>query len=133
MNDKRRPYIRPMAGWWHKNPFFVRYMIREATALVVAAYALFLLVGLVSFSRGEASYDVWLQSLQSPLAYGLNLLALLGMVYHAWSWFDIMPKTLPPIIINGKPLSAALITGSGITAAVVAAVVIFFVVWSLNL
>ena len=21
--SKRRPYVRPMAGWWRKNPFFV--------------------------------------------------------------------------------------------------------------
>jgi fumarate reductase subunit C len=28
-----------MDGWWKKNPFFVEYMIHEATALFVAAYA----------------------------------------------------------------------------------------------
>ncbi len=32
----RRPYVRPMTGWWRRDPFFVRYMIREATALMVA-------------------------------------------------------------------------------------------------
>ena len=36
----RRPYVRPMAGWWRRNPWFVEYMLHEATALAVAAYAL---------------------------------------------------------------------------------------------
>ena len=43
----RKPYVRPMAGWWRRNPFFVRYMMRELTAPFVAIYALILLIGLV--------------------------------------------------------------------------------------
>ena len=31
----RRPYVRPMAGWWRRNPWFVEYMVHEATALAV--------------------------------------------------------------------------------------------------
>lgn len=49
--SKRRPYTRPMAGWWRKNPFFVEYMIHEGTALFVAAYGLVLLAGLVVWPR----------------------------------------------------------------------------------
>ena len=29
----RRPYVRPMQGWWRRDPFFMRYMLREATAV----------------------------------------------------------------------------------------------------
>ena len=42
--SKRRPYVRPMDGWWKKNPFYVEYMVHEGTALFVAAYAITLLV-----------------------------------------------------------------------------------------
>ncbi|MBP6693175.1 MAG: hypothetical protein KA162_12120, partial [Xanthomonadales bacterium] len=35
-----------MAGWWRRNPWFVEYMVHEATALAVVAYALILLAGL---------------------------------------------------------------------------------------
>jgi fumarate reductase subunit C len=34
---KRTAYLRPMRGWWRRDPFFVRYMVREATALAVLA------------------------------------------------------------------------------------------------
>jgi len=33
MTTARRPYVRPMKGWWKRDPFFVRYMWREVTAL----------------------------------------------------------------------------------------------------
>ena len=39
-----KPYVRPMTGWWRRDPFFARDMWREATALGVAAYSVVLLV-----------------------------------------------------------------------------------------
>ncbi len=131
-SDARRPYVRPMAGWWRKNPFFVRYMMREATALVVAAYALYLLVGLVCLSRGETAYNGWLQSLGSPGSIMLHLAALVAMLYHTWTWFEIMPKTLPPMIFNGKRVSAGVITWSGVAAAVASTLLLFAIFWSLQ-
>ncbi|MGO9852667.1 MAG: fumarate reductase subunit C, partial [Steroidobacteraceae bacterium] len=41
----RRPYVRSMRGWWRRDPFFARYMLREATAVGVLVYALILMVG----------------------------------------------------------------------------------------
>ena len=35
--SKRRPYVRPMDGWWKKHPFYIEYMIHEWTAFFVAA------------------------------------------------------------------------------------------------
>ena len=34
--NQRRPYVRPMTGWWKKNPYFVEYMVHEGSALFVA-------------------------------------------------------------------------------------------------
>lgn len=130
--DARRPYVRPMAGWWRKNPYFVRYMLREGTALVVAAYAMVLLAGLLSLATGEASYNKWLAMLRHPISIGLHLLALLAMGYHTWSWFDIMPKTMPPIYSGGKRVAGAVITRTGIVAAVVVTLLILVLTWSLT-
>ena len=51
-----RPYIRPMTGWWKRNPFFVSYMIREATAFAVWLYSVELLVGAVCLAMGEGAW-----------------------------------------------------------------------------
>jgi fumarate reductase subunit C len=131
-SDARRPYVRPMAGWWRKNPFFVRYMLREGTALIVAAYAFLLLVGLLCLANGEAAYNRWLDALGHPLSIVLHLFALAAMAYHTWSWFEIMPKTMPPIYSGGKRVAGYVITATGLAAAVFVTLAIFLLVWSIK-
>jgi fumarate reductase subunit C len=122
----RRTYVRPMAGWWKRNPFFMRYMAREVTALFVAAYALVLLAGLARLSQGEAAFGQWLDGLRSPLSIAFHLLLLAIFVYHTYSWFTIMPKTMAPVVVGGKRLSNAAITGMGLAASAVLSVALFF-------
>jgi fumarate reductase subunit C len=128
----RRPYLRPMKGWWRRDPFFVRYMIREATALIVAAYAIVLLVGVLALSRGEAAWNAWLAALRTPVSVVLHVLMLIAMIYHTYSWFEIMPKTMPAMFVGGKRVSAAAITFSGLVAAVVASLALFALAWMLR-
>jgi fumarate reductase subunit C len=115
----RRTYMRPMDGWWRRDPFFVRYMAREATAVLVVVYALVLLVGLVRLSQGQAAWEGWLNALKSPASIALHLVLLAVFLYHTWSWFRIMPKTMPLILPDGKRLSPAVVTGTGLAAAAV--------------
>jgi fumarate reductase subunit C len=121
----RGPYVRPMRGWWRRDPFFVRYMAREATALAVLVYAIVLTVGVVRLAQGEAAFDGWLQALRSPASLLLHAVLLLSMVVHAHSWFEIMPKTMPIIVIGGRRLAARTIQRAGWAATVVVTVVVF--------
>ena len=130
--DARKPYVRQMDGWWRKNPFFVRYMAREATALVVAAYAFVLLAGLLCLANGEAAYNAFLAALKHPVSLALHVVALAAMAYHTWTWFEIMPKTMPPVIVNGKRVAGSVITTAGMVAAVVVTLVLFLAVWSIK-
>ncbi|HTT41343.1 MAG TPA: fumarate reductase subunit C [Burkholderiales bacterium] len=125
----RRPYVRSMRGWWRRDPFFARYMLREATSVAVLAYALVLTVGLVRLAQGEAAWNGWLAALRSPWAVLLHLLLFAAMVFHALSWFEIMPKTLPAIFIGGRRLSAATITRSGWAATVLASIALCALAW----
>ena len=121
----RRPYVRPMAGWWRRDPFFVRYMAREATALAVLVYAIVLTVGVVRLTQGEAAFNGWLQALRSPASLLLHAVLLVSMVVHAHSWFEIMPKTMPLIFVQGQRLAATTIQRSGWAATVVVTVIVF--------
>ena len=126
--SKRRPYIRSMDGWWKRDSYFIHYMAREATAVFVAAYAVVLLVGLVRLGQGPAAYDGWLQALKSPLSLLFHAIVLATFVYHTWSWFNIMPKTMPIMFVGGKRVSPAAITGTGLAAAVVACLAVVLIV-----
>ena len=117
--DKRRPYVRSMASWWTRDPYFIRYMAMEATSVLVAVYAVILLVGLAHLAEGEAAYNGWLEALKSPLSVGFHVLILLVFAYHTWSWFKIMPKTMPTIFVGGTPLPQPAITWTGVVVALV--------------
>lgn len=121
---QRRPYKRSMDGWFKRDPFFIRYMIREATALIVAAYAVVLLVGVVRLAQGEAAFAAYLAALKSPLSIVFHVVLLAGFVYHTWSWFEIMPKTMPAPVIGGKRVPPAVIIGAGLVAALIATIVV---------
>ena len=69
--NARRPYQRPMAGWWRKNPYFVEYMVHEGTAIFVATYALILLISLIVLTGGESA---------SNSGYNSHLSAANGLV-----------------------------------------------------
>ena len=116
---RSRPYVRSMDGWWRRDPFFVRYMAREATAVFVVAYAVVLLVGVLRLSQGEAAFNGWLAALRSPASVACHVFLLAIFVYHTWSWFRIMPKTMPMILPDGKRLQPAMITGGGLAVAAV--------------
>jgi len=131
MSD-RRPYLRPMDGWWKRDPYFIRYMAREATALVVAAYAVVLLIGLARLAQGEAAFNHWLEYMKHPRALAFHLIVLATFLYHTWSWFSIMPKTMPALFVGGKRVQPWTITAIGLAAAAVASLTVLFIVGAMH-
>jgi fumarate reductase subunit C len=127
MNRKavvRQAYVRPMQGWWRRDPFFVRYMVREATALAVLVYTVVLTVGVVRLAQGEAAWNGWLGALQSPWSMVMHVVLLVAFGVHAKSWFDIMPKTMPMMFIGRQRVAASTITRTGWAATVLASIVL---------
>ncbi len=123
----RRPYKRPMAGWWRRNPYFIEYMVHEVTAIFVALYALILLVSIVQLASGEAAWNQWAAVLRRPGSVMLHVGILIAFLYHTWTWFNIMPRTLPPIMIGGKRLAAKTITVAGLATALMSSLIFFAV------
>jgi succinate dehydrogenase subunit C len=113
----RRPYVRPMDGWWRRNPYFRKYMAREITSFFVAGYALVMLAGLIRLSQGPAAFGDWLAGLRSGWSIGLHAVLFVIFLYHTYSFFDIMPRTMPPVVVGGKRLSRAALTNIGLAAA----------------
>lgn len=127
----RRPYVRSMDGWWRRDPRFMRYMIREATSLIVAIYTLVLLAGVWALAEGEAAWNMWTATMRSPVSIALHVVMLVGFIAHSLSWFSIMPKTMPAVFVGGKRVSAATITLLGVAAAVAASMTLFAIAWML--
>lgn len=124
----RRTWLRSMDGWWLRNPFFVRYMAREATSVFVAIYALILLAGLIRLSQGAAAFGEWLDAVASPGSVAFHGLLFAAFAYHTWSWFRIMPKTLPPVVVRGRRIADRTLTAAGLAAALLASSAFFALV-----
>lgn len=129
MMKSRKPYVRPMDGWWLKNPFYIRYMIREATSVFVGIYALILLAGLVSLACGETAYKGWLMAMTNPVAVLFHLLALAAAVYHTVTWFAVAPKVVSPLFITGTRVPDAVI----VVVQYVLAILLYLILFGLAL
>lgn len=123
-----KTYKRPMSGWWLKNPYYARYMLRELSSVLIVVYALTLLAGLWRLSQGEAAYEGWLASLATKFSIGYHILALAIVLYHAWTWFKVMPKTLPRL-----PLADGAIVSFGVAAAVACSALVLGAAWWFSL
>lgn len=107
--SNRKPYVREMnRTWWSNHPFYRFYMLREATVLPLVLFTVFLTFGLGALVKGPESWQTWLDFMTNPLIVGINIVALLGSLLHAQTFFSMMPQVMP-IRIKGKLLDKKLI------------------------
>jgi fumarate reductase subunit C len=95
-----------MAGWWRRHARFRRYILREATAVFVTAYALLLLFGLWRLSQGPEAFEAWRAALASPWAVAWHGLSAAMLGFHALTWFQVMPKTMPDSTLPPRTVTA---------------------------
>ena len=93
---KSKPYIGPWKSlsWWLKRPTWFRYAVREASAVFVLFYIVFLLV-LLGHAADASSFAAFYQVLRSPASLVLHLIGLAFLLYHAATWFHIAAQALP--------------------------------------
>lgn len=106
-NSFRKPYNPPVeATWWAKNPFYFRYMLREGTAFAATFAGLELMLGVFLFAlcdfsspvataESVAPYLWFVQNfLGNPIVILLNIAVLAACLFHAVTWFALMPKAV---------------------------------------
>lgn len=109
--SNRKPYVRPVeANWWQKKKFYTAYMLREGTSVLVLLFALEMLFCYFRLSTvsnkdlhsicGVVSYLSGF--LGNPIMIIFNLLVLVAVLYHAFTWFPLMPKALRVIVHDKK-------------------------------
>ena len=102
----RKPYHREVSwNWWTKNPFYVRYMLREGTAVMALFAVLEILLGVFLFALSAygdpedpdtvAPYMWWATDfLGNPVVIALNIVTLGAQLFHMVTWFNLMPKAV---------------------------------------
>lgn len=124
----RKPYVREMKRtWWKDHPFYRFYMVREATVLPLILFTLFLTVGLGALVKGPEAWNSWLAFMANPLVVAINIVALAGSLFHAQTFFSMMPQVVP-IRIKGKLLDKKIIVLTQWAAVAIISLIVLTVV-----
>lgn len=125
---KRKPYRRPMtATWWLANPWFVRYILREATSLLVMLFSVQVFFALRAIATGAQAWADFVTWLTSPLAVALHILCLLAALIHTGSWFILAPKTMDLWFKHKKVADKLITTGHYLAFALVSLVLLVII------
>ncbi len=126
--SNRKPYVREMKRtWWKDHPFYRFYMVREATILPLILFTLFLTVGLGALVKGPEAWDTWLGFMANPIVIAINIVALAGSLFHAYTFFNMFPQVMP-IRIKGKELDKKIVVLSQWAAVAFISLVVLIVV-----
>jgi fumarate reductase subunit C len=107
-----KEYIRPMpATWWLRNHHLTLFMIRELTSLFVAGYTVFLMVMLYRYHQGGNHWTEFFETLGRPESIILQLIALIFVVFHSITWFNLTPQIV--IVWRGEDKVSPLAIAGG--------------------
>ena len=119
-------WLRRSPPWWLRlRPYFF-FMVREFSSVFVGAYAVIFLAMIRRLNEGQAAYEAFLASLQSPLAIVFHMVALAFAVFHTVTWFHLTPKAMAVRIGEERVKPALIIAPNYAAWAVISAIVAWF-------
>jgi fumarate reductase subunit C len=83
-------------------------MLREATVLPLVLFTLFLTFGLGCLVKGPVAWQSWLEFMANPIVVAINTVALIASLFHAYTFFGMLPQVIP-IRIRGELLDRKII------------------------
>jgi fumarate reductase subunit C len=89
--------------WWTEQWRSFKFILRELSSLAVIYFVGLLLWLLWSLGQGTESYADFLAWMKEPWMIAFNVIALLFVLYHSITWFNLAPKAMP-VRISGKRL-----------------------------
>jgi fumarate reductase subunit C len=126
MQDRQyRPLISHF--WWlHRRPYLV-FVLRELSCVFVAWFVIYLLLLVDAVHAGNDSYQRFIQWAGGPWILGLNIIALVFVVMHSITWFNLAPKALV-VRIGGRRLRPRSVAAAHYIAWAVASAVVAWIV-----
>ena len=88
-------YRRKISVWWWLEQWrYTKFVLRELTSIPVAWFAFLTLWQVRALVEGEAAYQRSLDWLGSPALIILNIFLFGGVLFHAFTWFNLAPKAM---------------------------------------
>src|SRR5262245_31209211 len=90
-----RPYRRRVPiFWWVKRPTYLLFVARELSSIFVAWFVVYLLLMIWALGRGARAYERFVDWSANPIVLAVNIVALVFVLLHAVTWFNLAPKAM---------------------------------------
>ena len=121
-------YHRPMSFWWwlERRAYF-KFIVRELTCLFVGAFAVLTLLQIRAIGDGPEAYAAFAAMLASPAYVVLGAVAFALVLYHALTWFALVPTTIV-LRMGEQRVPSSLIAGAHYAGWLVVSAVVAFIV-----
>jgi fumarate reductase subunit C len=121
-------YRQPISRfWWAKRRSYLLFMLREISCVFVAWFVVYLLLLVHATGAGRDSYARFLDWSANPFVVAVNAVALIFLLLHAVTWFDLAPRAIVPHIRGRRVPARAVLAGHYAAWLVVSAVVAWVV------
>lgn len=92
----RKPYHPQVKRtWWMSKPAYIKYMVRELTSIFSLWIAVELLIICILAALMMEDAQQYISGfIQNPVVIILNIISLIAVLFHAVTWFNIMPKAV---------------------------------------
>ena len=122
-----RWYRRRMSVWWWlKNRAYAKFVLRELTSVFVALFAALYLWQLRSLAQGPDAYARSAARLKTPLFLALDTVALLFVLFHTITWFNLTPTAIV-VRVKGKRVPDRIVAGSNYVVWVVLSAIVAWI------
>lgn len=111
-----KPYPRQHSSTWFlaRWPYRV-FMLRELSAVFLAAFMVLLLVLVQRVHEGQAAYEGYIDAAGSLAMLAFLLVVLAFALLHSITWFQAAPKALR-LRMGEAPVPPMLVIGAQVTA-----------------
>jgi fumarate reductase subunit C len=95
MTTTPRLYRKPISTfWWMRRRSYLIFALRELSSVFVAWFVVYLLLLVNAVSSGSEEYQRFLSWSARPGVLALNMIALLFVLLHTVTWFNLAPKAM---------------------------------------
>src|SRR5437870_4913673 len=101
--------------WWLRRRSYTVFILRELSSVFVAWFVVFLLLLILAVAQGNEEYQRFLRWAANPWVIAVNVVALVFVLLHAVTWFNLAPKAMV-VRLRGRRVPSAWIAGSNYLA-----------------
>jgi fumarate reductase subunit C len=111
--------------WWTRKRSYLVFVMRELSSIFIAWFVVYLLLLVYAVGQGEAAYRRFLDWASAPGVIVLNVLALVFVLLHTVTWFNLTPQAMD-VRLDGRKVPGFHIIAGQYTGLVA---VSLFILW----